>query len=82
MTNVEPSFVLYALLLDPGCCLRAHIVLIELIEPEKKKERKKEPRQGHEGKAVGTAAPPCSTPGLPWHWVSILQKEFQILLRM
>ena len=37
MTNVEPSFVLYALLLDPGCCLRAHIILIELVEPEKKK---------------------------------------------
>ena len=36
MTNVEPSFVLYALLLDPGCCLRAHITLIELVEPEEK----------------------------------------------
>ena len=51
MTNVEPSFVLYALLLDPGCCLRAHIILIELVEPEEKK-RKKHPRwntmeQGH-----------------------------------
>ena len=38
MINVEPSFVLYALLLDPGCCLRAHIILIELVEPEKKKK--------------------------------------------
>ena len=38
MTNVEPSFVLYALLLDPGCCLRAHITLIELVEPGKKKQ--------------------------------------------
>ena len=37
MINVEPSFVLYALLLDPGCCLRAHIILIELVEPEGKK---------------------------------------------
>ena len=34
-------FVLYALLLDPGCCLRAHNVLIrtvEPVEPEKEKE--------------------------------------------
>ena len=30
-------YVLYALLLDPGCCLRAHIILIELVEPEEKK---------------------------------------------
>ena len=37
MTNAEPSFVLYALLLDPGCCLRAHFVLIELVEPGQKK---------------------------------------------
>ena len=37
MINVEPSFVLYALLLDPGCCMRAHIILIELVEPEGKK---------------------------------------------
>ena len=33
MMHVEPSFVLYALLLDPGCCLRAHTVLIEPVEP-------------------------------------------------
>ena len=39
--NVEPSFVLYALLLDPGCCLRAHIILVELVEPEGKKKEKK-----------------------------------------
>ena len=37
MPNVEPSFVLYALLLEPGGCLRAHITLFELVEPEKKK---------------------------------------------
>ena len=37
MINVEPSFVLYALLLDPGCCLRAHIALIEPVEPGEKK---------------------------------------------
>ena len=42
MINVEPSFVLYALLLDPDCCLRAHIILIELVEPEGKKRKKKE----------------------------------------
>ena len=30
---MEPSFVLYALLLDPGCCLRAHNVLIGTAEP-------------------------------------------------
>ena len=37
MINMEPSFVLYAPLLDPGCCLRAHIILIELVEPGEKK---------------------------------------------
>ena len=37
MPNVEPSFVLYALLLEPGGCLRAHITLFELVEPEGKK---------------------------------------------
>ena len=39
MTTVEPSFVLYALLLDPDRCLRAHIILIELVSLEKKKWR-------------------------------------------
>ena len=29
--HAEPSFVLYALLLDPGCCLRAHTVRSELL---------------------------------------------------
>ena len=38
MPNVEPSFVLYALLLEPGGCLRAHITLFELVEPEEKKK--------------------------------------------
>ena len=43
MINVEPSFVLYALLLDPGCCLRAHIIPIGIVEPEEKeKERERE----------------------------------------
>ena len=37
MLNVEPSFVLYALLLEPGGCLRARITLFELVEPRKKK---------------------------------------------
>ena len=39
MINVEPSFVLYALLIDLGCCLRAHIILIKLVEPEEKKKK-------------------------------------------
>ena len=38
MPNVEHSFVLYALLLEPGGCLRAHITLFELVEPEGKKK--------------------------------------------
>ena len=38
MPNVEPSFLLYALLLEPGGCLRAHITLFELVEPEGKKK--------------------------------------------
>ena len=37
MPNVEHSFVLYALLLEPDGCLRAHITLFELVEPEEKK---------------------------------------------
>ena len=37
MPNVEPSFVLYALLLEPGGCLRAHITLFELVEAGEKK---------------------------------------------
>ena len=39
MPKVEPSFILYALLLEPGGCLRAHITLFELVEPEKKKKK-------------------------------------------
>ena len=38
MPNVEHSFVLYALLLEPGGCLRAHITLFELVELEGKKK--------------------------------------------
>ena len=37
--HVEPSFVLYALLLDPGCCLRAHTV-VEPVEPAEAKTKK------------------------------------------
>ena len=46
MMHVGPSFVRNVLLLDPGCCLRAHTVLIVLIgtvepvEPEEKKSRR------------------------------------------
>ena len=39
MVHVEPSFVLYARLLDLGCCLRAHTLLsgtVERVEPAKK----------------------------------------------
>ena len=39
MMHVEPSFVLYALLLDPGCCLRAHTVLIDTVEPAEPEKR-------------------------------------------
>ena len=39
MPNVEPSSVLYALLLDPGSCLGAHITLFELVEPEEEKKK-------------------------------------------
>ena len=37
MLHVGPSFVLYALLLDPGCCLRAQFELDGQFELEKKK---------------------------------------------
>ena len=37
MMHVEPSFVVYALRLDLGCCLRAHIVLCTTGEPMQKK---------------------------------------------
>ena len=40
MMHVEPSFVLYALLLDPGCRLRAHTVLIGTVEPVELEEKK------------------------------------------
>jgi hypothetical protein len=30
--HVEPSFVLYALRFDPGCCLRVHTVLRRPVE--------------------------------------------------
>ena len=43
MPNVEPSFVLYALLLEPGGCLRARITLFELVEPEQKKKVRPRP---------------------------------------
>ena len=48
MPNVEYSFVLYALLLEPGGCLRAHITLFELVEPEEEKKKQWGPpgRQG------------------------------------
>ena len=37
MLHAGPSFVLYALLLDPGCCLRAHFELDGQVELEKNK---------------------------------------------
>ena len=40
MPNVEHSFVLYALLLEPGGCPRVHITLFELVEPGPKKKKK------------------------------------------
>ena len=46
MMRVEPSFVLYAL--DLGCCLRAHTVLsetVEPVEPEKKITKNKKLQQ-------------------------------------
>ena len=36
MLNVEPSFVLYALLLEPGGWLRARITSLNLLSLEKK----------------------------------------------
>ena len=38
LCSVEPSFVLYALRLNPGCCLRAHTVLRRTVEPVRKKK--------------------------------------------
>ena len=40
MLNVEPSFVLYALLVEPGGCLRARITRFELVEPGQKKTKR------------------------------------------
>ena len=40
MMHVEPSFVFYALLLDSGCCLRAHAVVIGTVEPVEPEEKK------------------------------------------
>ena len=38
MMHVEPSFVLHALLLDPGCCLTAHTVPSGTVGPVQKKK--------------------------------------------
>ena len=43
MVRVEPSFVLYALFLDPGCCPRAHTVLIRTVGPVEPAKNKKSP---------------------------------------
>ena len=40
MMHVKPLFVLYALLLDPSCCPRAHTVLSGTVEPVLKKKEK------------------------------------------
>ena len=37
MLHLGPSFVLYALLLDPGCCPRAHIEVDGQFESDQKK---------------------------------------------
>ena len=58
MTHVEPSFVLYALLRDPGCCLRAHTVLIEPVEPvEPEREKNGGQYQGIEAMHPTTRTP-------------------------
>ena len=62
MMHVEPSFVLYALLLDPGCCLRAHTVLSGTVEPVNK-------QQSNTGTQF--ALRPCSRTTL-LQWVSML----------
>ena len=43
MLHVGPLFVLYALLLDPGCCTRAHFELDGHFQSEKTKKRKHQP---------------------------------------
>ena len=62
MPNVEPSFVLYALLLEPGGCLRAHITLFELVEPEGKKNRGREARGGGGGVSLVRVRDPPPLP--------------------
>ena len=48
MPHAEPSFVLYAPRLDPGCCLRARTVLRRTVEPvEKKRAFSRHPLQVH-----------------------------------
>ena len=39
MISVEPSFVLYALHLGLGGCLRAHALLCRIVEPPRKEKR-------------------------------------------
>jgi hypothetical protein len=39
MLHVGPSFVLYARLVDPGCCPKAHFELDGQFESEQKKEQ-------------------------------------------
>ena len=54
MLHVGPSFVLYALLLDLGCCLKAHIELDGQFGSEK--EKKVCVQKGNICKAVLTVA--------------------------
>ena len=48
-----PSFVLYALLLDPGCCPRAHFELDGQFESEQKVMFAPRPRGGRRGGSTG-----------------------------
>ena len=43
MMHVEPLFVLYALCLDPGYCVRAHTVLRRTVEPVEEKTKDQDP---------------------------------------
>ena len=72
MMHVEPSFVLYALRLDPGFCLRAHAVLSGTVEPVEPEEKKREELGRHTREFVCRVDLAHALPGVPTgKWVGV-----------
>ena len=66
--HVEPSFVLYALRLDPGCCLRARTVLRRSVQPVGKKNVLTRRPRACDGTLWRTAHAPMGPPMSRGSW--------------